>query len=270
MGFKKPAIYNFANFTNLKNYFTRPNGEMMETQYPPKFDRKASMTRRFFNFLLDEIVYQLIMFILFIPLLRSFFTDPTKISFGISYLFSFLIFFLFYFGFEAIFQRTPGKMITGTRVIMEDGSKPGPVAIALRTLIRFVPFDTISIYTGVEKSKTNTLWHDRWTGTRVVSQVNPAKEPAISEVPQFPPSYAPSSKNEARRSSMILGIVALGFITFTTGSALLFTLINALLFQVKWSGNFSEDILPTLIFIVVTGFSIFGIVILARNLKKYK
>jgi uncharacterized RDD family membrane protein YckC len=242
----------------------------METQFPPKFDRTASLKRRFFNSLLDDIVFQLVMFFILNPLLRSFYADPAKTNFGVSLLFSFLVNFFFYFGFETIFQRTPGKMITRTRVTMEDGSKPGAGTIALRTLIRFVPYDAISIYTGQEKRKVNTLWHDRWTGTRVVIQVDPAKEPANSEVPQFPPSYAPSSKNEARRSRMILGIVALGFITFTTGSALLFTLINAIRLQVKWSGDFGDYILPILIFVVVSSLGIFGIITLARNLKKYK
>jgi uncharacterized RDD family membrane protein YckC len=249
---------------------TRHCGENMESQFPPSYGQKASMNRRFFNFVLDEIVFQVVMFFLVNPFIGSFFTDPVKIDLWINLLFSFLIFFLFYFGFEAIFQRTPGKMITGTKVIMEDGSKPNPGTIALRTLIRFVPFEVISIYSGQDQSKANTLWHDRWTGTRVVRKVDPAKDLANSEVLQVPPVYEPSSKSTAKRLSMKMDIVALGVITFTIGGTLLLTSFQSLLFDGQLGQRIWGVFFTLGIGFLITGLSIFGIVILARNLKKHK
>jgi uncharacterized RDD family membrane protein YckC len=80
----------------------------------------------------------------------------------INWLFDILLIFLYYFLFETGFQRTPAKFITRTKVVMQDGSKPSNRSIALRTLVRLVPFLVFSM------SSDRTCWHDRWTGTRVV------------------------------------------------------------------------------------------------------
>ena len=70
---------------------------------------------------------------------------------------------LFYFISEAIWQRTPGKLITGTKVIASDGTKPTLGAIAIRTLVRFVPFDAFSFLGDRVRG-----WHDKWSGTYVI------------------------------------------------------------------------------------------------------
>jgi len=76
---------------------------------------------------------------------------------GLSYVF------LYYFIFEAIWQRTPGKFVTGTKVITCDGAKPKAGTIALRTLIRFVPFQALSFL-----GHKVYGWHDSWSGTYVI------------------------------------------------------------------------------------------------------
>jgi uncharacterized RDD family membrane protein YckC len=81
---------------------------------------------------------------------------------GANWLFGILLIFLYYFLFETGFQRTPAKFITRTKVVMQDGSKPSNRSIALRTLVRLVPFLVFSM------SSDGTWWHDRWTDTRVV------------------------------------------------------------------------------------------------------
>lgn len=65
---------------------------------------------------------------------------------------------------EAAFGKTLGKLVTGTRVVMEDGSKPGFGTILLRTVIRFVPFEPLSALFG-----DGVMWHDSWSKTRVIS-----------------------------------------------------------------------------------------------------
>ena len=62
---------------------------------------------------------------------------------------------------EALFGRTLGKLVTGTRVVALDGSRIGWGPAALRTLSRLVPFEGLSYSKGL-------MWHDRWTKTRVV------------------------------------------------------------------------------------------------------
>jgi uncharacterized RDD family membrane protein YckC len=69
----------------------------------------------------------------------------------------------YYLFFEGIFNSTPGKMITRTRVVTIQGGKPSFGQIFGRTLSRFVPFEAFSFL-----GAGATGWHDRWTGTRVV------------------------------------------------------------------------------------------------------
>jgi uncharacterized RDD family membrane protein YckC len=70
----------------------------------------------------------------------------------------------YYVFFEGIFNATPGKMITKTRVVRVDGGKPSFGQILGRTFSRFVPFEAFSFL-----SNNSAGWHDRWSGTRVVN-----------------------------------------------------------------------------------------------------
>ena len=128
----------------------------------------ASSNRRFFNLVIDTILYEIVMFVFIGPLTRLVFGKPFSGNFWASYVLGLFTLFLYYFIFETIFQKTPAKFITGTKVVMEDGSKADAVTIAKRTLCRFVPYDVISMYTGKLPDKKGTWWHDRWTATRVV------------------------------------------------------------------------------------------------------
>jgi uncharacterized RDD family membrane protein YckC len=65
---------------------------------------------------------------------------------------------------ETLTGRTVGKLLTGTKVVGEDGKPPELGLVVVRTLIRFVPFDALSFLGG-----NRAGWHDRWSGTRVVS-----------------------------------------------------------------------------------------------------
>jgi len=77
--------------------------------------------------------------------------------------FSFLILFGYFFGFELFYQRTLGKLATGSIVVDEYGEPPGLRTIAIRTLIRFVPFEPFS-FLGSDRG-----WHDAWSHTYVLS-----------------------------------------------------------------------------------------------------
>ena len=71
---------------------------------------------------------------------------------------------LYYTAFELSFGWTLAKLITGTRVVDERGERPSPGKIVGRSFARLVPFEPLSFL-----GKTGIGWHDRWSGTRVVS-----------------------------------------------------------------------------------------------------
>lgn len=89
-----------------------------------------------------------------------------------------LVFFLYYVGMEFAFQRTAGKFITGTKVVMANGSKPGFGAILKRTFCRLIPFDAVSFLFMKEG------FHDSLSGTKVVkmdsSVISSANTPGSS------------------------------------------------------------------------------------------
>lgn len=70
---------------------------------------------------------------------------------------------IYYVFFEAIFQNSPAKLLSETKVIGDEGILRPKTAI-YRTVCRFVPFDAISFvfnYTG---------WHDKWSNTSVIRE----------------------------------------------------------------------------------------------------
>ena len=82
----------------------------------------------------------------------------------LSQLLGIVLWTVYYIAFEAAFGWTVAKLITGTRVVDGEGRKPGFLKILGRSLARSVPFEPFSFL-----GKTGVGWHDRWSGTRVVS-----------------------------------------------------------------------------------------------------
>lgn len=117
--------------------------------------------RRLGNSIIDIILYRIAVFLFLIPFADTDFVQVLAENEGANLLLGVFLLFLYYFVFEAAFQRTPAKFITGTKVVMINGSKPDAGTIAKRTLSRFVPFEPLSGSKGI-------WWHDRWTRTRVV------------------------------------------------------------------------------------------------------
>lgn len=71
---------------------------------------------------------------------------------------------VYYFFFEALTSRTPGKMLTGTRVIDKFGRRPRIGAFLTRSLARLVPFEQFSF---VSEIPQNGL-HDGVSNTIVI------------------------------------------------------------------------------------------------------
>ena len=120
--------------------------------------RIASEIRRFINYTIDSslLVNAIVYFIRPMDLvLGRVAADWLYYLYGLSVFIPFP--FLYYFVSETVFQRTPAKLVTNTKVVMLDGSKPSGGTIAKRTLIRiYVPFAPFF------------FWHDRWSKTEVV------------------------------------------------------------------------------------------------------
>lgn len=122
----------------------------------------ASQGRRFANYLLDVIGYYVIMFSLGIVLTLAGVVNQSTPQ-GVFLLLALVVQVLYYTFFEALLFRTPGKMITGTRVMTRDGDNPTFRMAFLRSLSRLVPFEPFSFL-----GHLNAGWHDQWTGTCVV------------------------------------------------------------------------------------------------------
>jgi uncharacterized RDD family membrane protein YckC len=125
----------------------------------------ASQGKRFINLLIDTACYYIFSFGIGVILgATGLYTilnvdEWNNIIFSISIVSSFFIFF------ETIWAKTPGKLVTKTRVIMKDDkSKPLFGTIVLRTLCRFIPFEAFSFL----GSKNPQGWHDTLSKTVVI------------------------------------------------------------------------------------------------------
>lgn len=117
----------------------------------------ASLGKRFLNNLLDGIFVNVLYYIFYIVVSL---TAPKTYY----YFFSPLIFLSYFILCEAVWQKTLGKAITKTKVVMRDGSKPNFLHILGRTFCRYIPFDSFSFLV----NRYPIGWHDKISGTLVV------------------------------------------------------------------------------------------------------
>ncbi|MBL7260261.1 RDD family protein [Paractinoplanes lichenicola] len=102
--------------------------------------------RRIFATLIDGVVLSVVLNILglvFDVKVPSGTLDLTTLSFGGSLLTAVVVL-AYYIVLEGWFGRTAGKVVTGIRVVDENGNRPGFVSALVRTLLRLV--DGIAVY----------------------------------------------------------------------------------------------------------------------------
>jgi uncharacterized RDD family membrane protein YckC len=122
----------------------------------------APREKRFANYLADMFII-----VLFAGPVLAFYLgyEENNIYSDASYktalLESFLGLLVYYTLFEACFKSTPGKYLTGTRVIHENGSRCTFIQALLRSLSRLIPFEHFSFF-------GTRGWHDSITKTDVV------------------------------------------------------------------------------------------------------
>lgn len=123
--------------------------------------KKVSSWIRFLNFIIDIIVWFVIVAIL---------TSQLNAKDAVQMLFGYLIFFasyIVYYAFmETKYQKTIGKFITKTKVVNKNGAKPKGEDILRRTFCRLIPFDRISFLF------TPNGFHDRLSDTTIIKDEN--------------------------------------------------------------------------------------------------
>jgi uncharacterized RDD family membrane protein YckC len=126
--------------------------------------------QRFMNFVVDSIVF----IIVFFPILKEIilieavqeFLGPLQNTLGqrlVLYFICAIMQIMYYMLFEGIFQATPGKLLTETRVVTDNGGRPVFGKLFTRTISRYVPFESLSVL-------FSRGWHDDWSDTYVVQE----------------------------------------------------------------------------------------------------
>lgn len=138
--------------------------EALDAQFP-----NASNGKRFLNYLMDRVAIFgfAIVFGAAVGVLEQFGIVTGWLDWlnGVSrledILFTAVLSLVYYISLESMFGRTLGKLVTGTKVITVEGTKPRFLQVVGRSLARIVPFEPFSFL-------GDGGWHDRWSDTRVV------------------------------------------------------------------------------------------------------
>jgi uncharacterized RDD family membrane protein YckC len=149
------APVDFGYCKDCDRYWSIPSGKVCPDCRIKLVPFKAVSTyRRLMNSILDNIIC----FIILIPV---FLLVSNNIR---VWIINTVVILLYYVIFESIWQKTPGKFITGTKVITYDGDAPPVISIIERSLTRFfVLFEPLSFLGARVRG-----WHDEWTGTYVI------------------------------------------------------------------------------------------------------
>ncbi|WP_395680993.1 RDD family protein [Dokdonella sp.] len=125
----------------------------------------AERWRRFVNLLVDYFGFMALAFVvgIVIGIVGGNSAVEAMQNIGVQYLFGFLVMFAYYVPLELFFGRTLGKLVTGTRVVDENGEPPSAGKVIGRTLCRFIPFEAFSFFASDARG-----WHDSIPKTYVV------------------------------------------------------------------------------------------------------
>jgi uncharacterized RDD family membrane protein YckC len=124
---------------------------------------KVSLGIRLANFILDFLFFIIITTGIFILIGK--FIDTSLIQNGYSNrLLSILIYLSYYTITESVLGTTPGKRITKTKVVQNNGEKLTFPTAVIRSFCRIIPFEPISILF----SANNLMWHDKISNTQVI------------------------------------------------------------------------------------------------------
>ncbi|MEO5559744.1 MAG: RDD family protein [Dokdonella sp.] len=125
----------------------------------------AERWRRFVNLLVDYLGFMVLAFVVGIVIGAVGGTAAVDLlqRHGVQYLFGFGVMLAYYVPLELFFGRTLGKLVTGTRVVNENGESPTFTQVLGRSLCRFIPFEAFSFFNSSARG-----WHDSLPKTYVV------------------------------------------------------------------------------------------------------
>jgi uncharacterized RDD family membrane protein YckC len=161
-----------------------PRAEVGDAEDPDEFEI-ASTGLRFANYLLDSFFLYFVaaaggaLLVVVLGLLGADAAVQELLADGslIGFLVGTTISVLYYGVLEALWGRTPGKLITGTRAVNADGTRLTVGRAMGRSLCRLIPFDAFSFLGGAGRPRG---WHDRIPGTKVVALRRPRRRPRRS------------------------------------------------------------------------------------------
>ncbi len=146
------------------NPYQAPKARVDDQPVPVDALPLAGKGRRFANLLLDNIFFYLCAVLLGVVLGIAGMAESLRHLGRLGEaLVGWSLLIVYYAVQEGLWGVTLGKLITGTRVIGEDGAAPRFKQILGRTLARLVPFEPFSFL-----GREPTGWHDRWSATKVV------------------------------------------------------------------------------------------------------
>jgi uncharacterized RDD family membrane protein YckC len=120
--------------------------------------------RRFLNYIIDLVSYQVVKFSIVFVSVALLGPDIVIVTHPIlAFVFGISVMVTYYIVMESVFQKTIGKMVTGTVVVDEYGKIPSTRQVMMRSFIRLVPFEAFSCF-----GDRSYGWHDRWSETFVV------------------------------------------------------------------------------------------------------
>ena len=133
-------------------------------------DLYASKEKRFVNFIIDLVGYYALSFVVglilgileVIGLTGALNFLATMGTLG-SLVFGIIIVVTYFSVFEILTQKTLGKFVSKTMVVMEDGTKPTTKDILARSFCRLIPFEAFSFLGSDARG-----WHDSMSNTYVV------------------------------------------------------------------------------------------------------
>ena len=138
------------------------------------FHERSSAGKRLANYLIDLVLFYVILFMLgftlalLSPTFAGILTNERS-DFGIlDRLFTLLLYAVYMSAVEALFHgKSLGKLITKTKAVNMDGSQISTAKAFERGFSRAVPFCVFSAL-----GNPSNPWQDRWTNTMVINEKN--------------------------------------------------------------------------------------------------
>jgi len=155
--------YNILQYFNTQNELQKDvieEGETVHTYFV-----EASKWTRFLHPVIDVIV-TIMLFSRFVELIAyikfgqamfirlDYSASPTPLLLMLA-----LCRLIYYLLFESVLGITPGKLLTETRVINYEGNKPSLKNVAVRSIVRFIPFESLTFlqHNGLHDKLSHTL-----------------------------------------------------------------------------------------------------------------